>query len=121
STAPPAWPPIRSPLPAPQGPTETRRPAGTQAIWSSAPSTVTSADTGSARARATISGPIPRGSPRVIARRGRCSSAPHVDVGLLPQHVQVSAHGQLVPQLLANLVADVLDKIRDRKSTRLNS
>ncbi len=60
-----------SPLPCRQIPTGTRREAGIEAIWSSAPTTVTSAARTSERAAAVISGPMPRGSPRVTARRGR--------------------------------------------------
>src|SRR5882724_12917818 len=101
----------RSPLPSPQAPTGTRRWPGTAAIWSSAPTTVISASSGSARARAAISGPIPRGSPSVTARRGRGRPRPlgaDVDVGGLAEAIQVPADGELLTELLPDLVLHVL-------------
>src|SRR5688572_20918924 len=68
---------------------------------------------------ATISGPIPRGSPRVTARRGRpVTSAPlgwrgrrrvqpDGDVHLLPQSVEEAANGAFLHQLLANALAKI--------------
>ena len=77
--------PARSPLPSPHVPTPMRCVGReSRAIWSSAPTIVISASSGSASARAAISGPIPRGSPRVTASRGLSSSRPRPsDVGRL--------------------------------------
>src|ERR1051326_251165 len=90
-----------------------------------------------ARARCTTSGPIPRGSPRVTAMRGRRPRVlePDVDVGRAAQQIEVVAHCELLAQGLADAVLHVFERqvalgeaLRhlehpelDRKSTRLNS
>src|SRR3954463_16067941 len=85
-----------------------------------------SASMGWRSAAAVISGPIPRGSPSVMAIRGPfprfsvfsvlsvfsvfsvLSLGPDLDVGRVSQPVEVVANGELLPQLLPNAVADVL-------------
>src|SRR5438105_15485691 len=83
--------------------------------------TVISASTGSASARAAISGPIPRGSPSVTATRGLppflsglsvfsvLSLRPNLDIRRLTQPIDVPADGQLLPELVADAFAHVLE------------
>src|SRR6476469_8147620 len=101
----------RSPLPSPQVQTPTRRVAGSPAIWSSAPTSVISASSGCSRARPTISGPIPRGSPRVMASRvmGEGSLRADIHVRRPPQSVDVALDRELLAELVADAVAHVLE------------
>src|SRR2546429_4420861 len=68
------------------------------ALRSSLPSTVTSASSGpSARAFAATSGPMPRGSPTVTARRGRATrSGADVDVRRAAQDLEVVLYRELL-------------------------
>src|SRR5438270_11301366 len=79
------------------------------ALRSSLPSTVTSASSGpSASAFATTSGPIPRGSPRVTARRGRATrSGADVDVRRAAQDLEVVLYRELLAHVLADTVLHV--------------
>src|SRR5437879_13659030 len=63
-----------------------------------------------ASARATTSGPIPRGSPSVTARRGRgaTGSEADVDVGEMAQLVDEMLHHQVLAETRADLVFDVI-------------
>src|SRR2546430_8983639 len=81
------------------------------------PSTVTSASSGpSASALATTSGPMPRGSPGVTARRGRGpreGATPlesDVDVGRAAQQVEVVFHGELLSQPLADAILHLVER-----------
>src|SRR5207249_2617993 len=98
-----AWPAIR---PASSG----RRELGA-VPWS--PSTVISASSGPrASALATTSGPIPRGSPGVTARRGRCPPVleTDVDVGRAAQQVEVVFHGKLLAETVADAVLHLVER-----------
>src|SRR3954462_2674650 len=109
-----------SPLPRPQVPTDCFSVAGRASIWSGAPTRMMSASMGWRSAAAVISGPIPRGSPSVMAIRGPfprfsvfsvfsvLSLPSDLDVGRVSQPVEVVANGELLAQLLPNAVADVL-------------
>src|SRR5437773_7258899 len=65
-----------------------------------------------ASARCTTSGPIPRGSPRVTAMRGRRRRAlePDVDVGRAAQQIEVVAYRELLAQRLADAVLHILER-----------
>src|SRR6476620_3546898 len=99
----------RSPLPNPQVPTPTRRAAGSPAIWSSAPTSVISASGGCSSACATISGPIPRGSPRVMASRVMRWLRADIDERRPPQPVDVPLDRELLAELVADAIAHVLE------------
>src|SRR5207248_4401948 len=82
---------------------------------SSSPSTVMSASSGpSASALATTSGPIPRGSPGVTARRGRWGGATplesDVDVGRAAQQVEVVFDGELLSQPVADAILHFVER-----------
>src|SRR5256714_13596910 len=93
-----AWPAIR---PATSGP----------APRSPAPSRVMSASSGPrASAFATTSGPMPRGSPSVTARRGRVTrSGPDVDVRRAAQHLEVMLYRELLAHVLADPILHVVE------------
>src|ERR1041385_845635 len=76
------------------------------------PTTTTSASSGPrARAFSTTSGPMPRGSPRVTARRRRPALlGPDVDVGRAPQQIDVVLDRELLGELLAHAVARVFEQ-----------
>src|SRR5205823_4133766 len=79
------------------------------------PITTMSASSGpSASALATTSGPIPRGSPGVTARRGRRGEAtplePDVDVGRAAQQVEVVFDGELLAQTVADAVLHLVER-----------
>src|SRR6266496_97849 len=81
----------------------------------SSPSTVISASSGPrASALATTSGPIPRGSPGVTARRGRWGRPtplePDVDVGRAAQQVEVVFDGELLGQAVADAVLHLVER-----------
>src|SRR5437660_2266669 len=79
--------------------------------WS--PSRVISASNGpSASALASTSGPIPRGSPGVTARRGRRPTPlePDVDVGRAAQQVEVVFDGELLAQTVADAVLHLVER-----------
>src|SRR2546427_11598006 len=97
-----AWAPTR---PASSG----RRAWG--ALRSSLPSTVTSASSGpSARAFAATSGPMPRGSPTVTARRGRATrSGADVDVRRVAQDLEVVLYRELLAHVLADPILHVVE------------
>src|SRR5438105_6805874 len=79
--------------------------------WS--PSRVISASNGpSASALASTSGPIPRGSPGVTARRGRRPTPlePDVDVGRAAQQVEVVFDGELLRQPVADAVLHLVER-----------
>src|SRR5919108_3210449 len=68
-----------------------------------------------ARAFSMTSGPIPRGSPGVTARRGRWPSPltplePDVDVGRAAQQVEVVFDGELLAQALADAVLHLVER-----------
>src|SRR6266487_278356 len=76
------------------------------------PTVTTSASSApAARALRTTSGPIPRGSPRVTARRGRCATGlePDVDVRRAAQLVDVMTDGELLAELGADLQLHILE------------
>src|SRR5205807_10097643 len=76
------------------------------------PSTTTSAGSAlRARAFATTSGPIPRGSPRVTARRGRGATALEADVhvGGASQQVEIVLLGESLAQRVADPILHVLE------------
>src|SRR5207237_6193219 len=81
--------------------------------WSP-PTRTTSASRGpSARAFSTTSGPIPRGSPGVTARRGRRGATPlepDVDVGRAAQQVEVVFDGELLAQTVADAVLHLVER-----------
>src|SRR6266496_957733 len=112
-----SWPASRSPpSPRPHVPTPTRLLAGIAAIWSSGPTSTTSAASGAcASAAATTSGPMPRGSPSVTARRGRCACGPDVvleadvDVGLAADQIQVVLDREVLAQVGADAVLHILE------------
>src|SRR5712691_5358644 len=75
------------------------------------PSTTTSAASAPrARAFATTSGPIPRGSPRVTARRGREATALEADVHVsrASQQVEIVLLGEPLAQRVADPILHVL-------------
>src|SRR3989440_12769106 len=81
------------------------------------PSTVTSASSGpSASALATTSGPMPRGSPGVTARRGRGPREGATpletdgDVGRAAQQVEVVFHGELLSQPVADAILHLVER-----------
>src|SRR5512134_622161 len=80
-------------------------------MTSSGPTRTISASIPSVSARATTSGPIPRGSPRVTARRARpvAGLKPDVDVGGAAQLREVVLDGELLTEVLADAVAYVLE------------
>src|SRR5688572_28804535 len=85
---------------APRGPTSTNSPAARSA--------------GSARAAATISGPMPRGSPSVRARRGRAltvGSETNVDEDLAAQRLDVAVERLLLAELLAEARPHVVERV----------
>src|SRR3989449_5439497 len=76
------------------------------------PSTKTSAGSApKARAFATTSGPIPRGSPRVTTRRGRGATALEADVHVrgASQQVEIVLLGEPLAQGVADPILDVLE------------
>src|SRR3989449_5212453 len=76
------------------------------------PSTTMSAGSAPrARAFATTSGPIPRGSPRVTARRGRAATALEADVhvGRASQQVEVVLLGASLAHRVAGPILHVLE------------
>src|SRR3989454_3935367 len=76
------------------------------------PSTTTSAGSAPrARAFATTSGPIPRGSPRVTARRGREATALETDVHVsrASQQVEIVLLGEPLAQRVADPILHVLE------------
>src|SRR5712692_783431 len=76
------------------------------------PSTTTSAGSAPrARAFATTSGPIPRGSPRVTARRGREATALEADVHVsrASQQVEIVLLGEPPAQRVADPILHVLE------------
>src|SRR3989475_9054597 len=76
------------------------------------PSTTMSAGSAPrARAFATTSGPIPRGSPRVTARRGRAATALEADVhvGRASQQVEIVLLGEPLAQRVADPILHVLE------------
>src|SRR5437667_39281 len=81
------------------------------ALRSSLPSTVTSASSGpSARAFAATSGPMPRGSPTVTARRGRATrSGADVDVRRAAQDLEVVLYRELLAHVLADPILHVVE------------
>src|SRR2546421_4677731 len=81
------------------------------ALRSSLPSTVTSASSDpSASAFATTSGPMPRGSPSVTARRGRVTrSGPDVDVRRAAQNLEVMLYRELLAHVLADPILHVVE------------
>src|SRR5438034_4132274 len=113
-----SWPASRSPpSPSPHVPTPTRLRAGIPAIWSSGPTSTTSAASGAcSSARATTSGPMPRGSPSVTARRGRCACGPgvlleaDVDVGLAADQIQEVLDREVLAQVGADAVFHILER-----------
>src|SRR3989475_5854482 len=113
STATPASRPAPcSPLPAPQDPTPIFRCAGMSAICSSAPISVMPAFRPGASALATTSGPMPRGSPSVTARRGGrrdTASEPDVDVRGATQDLEVMLDRELLGQGVLDPVLHVLE------------
>src|SRR5207302_2314052 len=63
-----------------------------------------------ASAFATTSGPIPRGSPRVTARRGRATrSGANVDVRRAAQNVEVVLYRELLAHVLADPILHVVE------------
>src|SRR3989442_1338975 len=63
-----------------------------------------------ASAFATTSGPIPRGSPRVTARRGRARwSGANVDVRRAAQNVEVVLYRELLAHVLADPILHVVE------------
>src|SRR5690242_5503615 len=79
------------------------------------PMTMISASSGPiASALATTSGPIPRGSPGVTARRGRREGPtplePDVDVGRAAQQVEVVFDGELLTQSVADAVLHLVER-----------
>src|SRR2546427_9861982 len=77
------------------------------------PSTTTSAGSAlRARAFATTSGPIPRGSPRVTARRGRGATALEADVhvGGASQQGEIGLLGEPLAQGVADPILHVLER-----------
>src|SRR3989454_159719 len=79
---------------------------------SASPSTTTSAGIAPrARAFATTSGPIPRGSPRVTARRGREATALEADVHVsrASQQVEIVLLGEPLAQRVADPILHVLE------------
>src|SRR5436189_6042809 len=81
------------------------------ALRPSLPSTVTSASSGpSARAFAATSGPMPRGSPTVTARRGRATrSGADVDVRRAAQDLEVVLYRELLAHVLADPILHVVE------------
>src|SRR2546427_5087579 len=76
------------------------------------PSTTMSAGSAPrARAFATTSGPIPRGSPTVTARRGRAATALEADVhvGRASQQVEIVLLGEPLAQRVADPILHVLE------------
>src|SRR5690349_24575535 len=89
------------------------RPAATgsegTALRSPLPISVRSASSGpKASAFSITSGPIPRGSPTVTARRGR-RLEPDVDVRGAAQEVEVVLDGELLPQTITDAILHVVE------------
>src|SRR2546427_190619 len=113
---PPSRPAPRAPGPATSGRRERGAGLGGAAEGSAPrspfPSTTTSAGSAlRARAFATTSGPIPRGSPRVTARRGRGATALEADVhvGGASQQVEIVLLGEPLAQRVADPILHVLE------------
>src|SRR5690349_8881570 len=95
-----------------------RERAGIAASRSSGPSSTTSASRGpAATAAATTSGPTPRGSPSVTARRGRAGTLLEADVhvGHATELIEVMLLRQVLAQLFANAVLHVFERVVTRR------
>src|SRR5882672_7430479 len=103
-----------SPVPRPHAPTPMRERAGMAASRSSGPRSTRSASRGLAvMAAATTSGPTPRGSPSVTARRGRPGTMLEADVhvGHAAELIEVVLLRQVLAQLVANAVLHVFERV----------